>query len=227
MPPTAAAGCSTALGAAGRGSRTTATRRSRRRRRSAPQVVLLDIGMPGMDGYEVARRLRADAGAARRAARSRSPGGGRRTTASAAREAGFDHHLVKPAEIGRCARRLPRWVARRAKCLFRGSRRRAEGIQPDPGPAGVSVQRARRLRDHGGRGRRGVVHTMRQPYGVRMKTLVQIAAPRGAPSLLSSRARGALHGEADGLDRRRPDRAGTTSRVSPAKNCSHPTRTAS
>ena len=63
------------------------------------QVVLMDIGLPGMDGYEVARRLRGDpdlgagiallvavTGYAEDEARRRS------------REAGFDHHLVKPVD---------------------------------------------------------------------------------------------------------------------------------
>jgi PAS domain S-box-containing protein len=62
-----------------------------------PHVVLLDIGLPGMDGYEVARRLRS----------SRSSdslrlvavtGYGQQSDRDRAREAGFDLHLVKPVE---------------------------------------------------------------------------------------------------------------------------------
>ncbi len=64
----------------------------------APEVVLLDLGMPAPDGYATARRLR------------RQPGGGRLTLVALTgwgqdadrqrtREAGFDHHLVKPAGI--------------------------------------------------------------------------------------------------------------------------------
>jgi CheY-like chemotaxis protein len=63
----------------------------------APEVVFLDIGLPGIDGYEVARRLRKE-----------GPGGlllvaltgyGQEKDKARAREAGFDHHLLKPAEL--------------------------------------------------------------------------------------------------------------------------------
>jgi signal transduction histidine kinase/FixJ family two-component response regulator len=68
-------------------------------RRFRPEVVLLDIGLPNMDGYELARRLRQEhdlaagiallvavTGYAEDEARRRS------------QEAGFDHHLVKPID---------------------------------------------------------------------------------------------------------------------------------
>ncbi len=64
----------------------------------APQVVFLDISLPGLDGYEVARRIR------------RRPGGagvrlvavtgfGQASDRRRSREAGFDAHLVKPVEF--------------------------------------------------------------------------------------------------------------------------------
>ncbi|MGZ5181918.1 MAG: hybrid sensor histidine kinase/response regulator [Ramlibacter sp.] len=64
----------------------------------APSAVLLDIGMPGMDGYAVARTLRA------RYPDHRTPlialtGWGQEQDRTRAREAGFDHHIVKPAEL--------------------------------------------------------------------------------------------------------------------------------
>jgi signal transduction histidine kinase/DNA-binding response OmpR family regulator len=63
-----------------------------------PAVVLLDIGMPGMDGYEVVRRLRADY-PKRRAAIVALTGWGQEEDRRRAREAGFDHHLIKPADL--------------------------------------------------------------------------------------------------------------------------------
>lgn len=66
-------------------------------RKTRPEFILLDIGLPGMDGYEVARRLRREdccrdsvviaiTGYSHEAARHRS------------KESGFDHYLVKPLD---------------------------------------------------------------------------------------------------------------------------------
>jgi CheY-like chemotaxis protein len=61
-----------------------------------PQVVLLDIGLPDMDGYEVARQIRArQAGPMRLIALT---GWSQDDTREKARDAGFDHHLTKPTE---------------------------------------------------------------------------------------------------------------------------------
>jgi CheY-like chemotaxis protein len=64
----------------------------------APTVVLLDIGMPDMNGYEVARSIRARPGGAA-ATLIALTGWGQEDDRRRAREAGFDHHLVKPAEL--------------------------------------------------------------------------------------------------------------------------------
>jgi PAS domain S-box-containing protein len=61
-----------------------------------PHFVLLDIGMPGLDGYEVARRLRAMTGPAMRIIAI--TGWGQDADRQCSREAGFDVHLVKPVE---------------------------------------------------------------------------------------------------------------------------------
>jgi two-component system, chemotaxis family, CheB/CheR fusion protein len=68
-------------------------------RQEMPDVILLDLGLPGMDGFEVARTVR------------RMPGGGASVLIVAvtafrgeehqrqAREAGFDKYLMKPVDI--------------------------------------------------------------------------------------------------------------------------------
>jgi PAS domain S-box-containing protein len=63
-----------------------------------PEVVLLDIGMPGMDGYEVARQLRSQHQQVRPVLVALT-GWGQDEDRRRAREAGFDHHLVKPADV--------------------------------------------------------------------------------------------------------------------------------
>jgi signal transduction histidine kinase len=63
---------------------------------TAPDVVLLDIGLPDLDGYEVARRLRAAANGHRLALIALS-GYGQEEDLDRARAAGFDAHLAKPA----------------------------------------------------------------------------------------------------------------------------------
>jgi CheY-like chemotaxis protein len=63
-----------------------------------PESVLVDIGLPGMDGYELARRFR-EQPRYRDLVLVALTGYGREEDRSAARAAGFDDHLVKPAEI--------------------------------------------------------------------------------------------------------------------------------
>ena len=63
-----------------------------------PAFVLLDIGMPDMDGYEVARAIRSRY-ADRHPVLIAFTGWGQETDRTRAREAGFDHHLVKPADL--------------------------------------------------------------------------------------------------------------------------------
>ncbi|MEJ0037056.1 MAG: ATP-binding protein [Gammaproteobacteria bacterium] len=62
-----------------------------------PEVVLLDIGLPEMDGYEVARRLRAQNGE-RRMRLVAVTGYGQPADRRRAHAAGFDEHMVKPVE---------------------------------------------------------------------------------------------------------------------------------
>jgi CheY-like chemotaxis protein len=63
-----------------------------------PSIVLLDIGLPGMDGYEVARRLKASA-ATRPVRLLALTGYGQEGDRERTRQAGFTHHLVKPVDL--------------------------------------------------------------------------------------------------------------------------------
>ena len=63
-----------------------------------PQVVFLDIGLPGMNGYEVARKLRELPGMDR-AFLIALTGWGTREDRERSSEAGFNHHLTKPADM--------------------------------------------------------------------------------------------------------------------------------
>lgn len=73
-----------------------------------PHIVLLDIGMPGMDGYETARLLRQQP-AGETLLLVALTGWGRDHDLQRSREAGFDHHVVKPID----AEALAAWLEQR------------------------------------------------------------------------------------------------------------------
>jgi CheY-like chemotaxis protein len=62
-----------------------------------PDVVFLDLGMPGMNGFEVAQRLRQQPGS-ENVLLVAVTGWGQAEDRRRTHEAGFDHHLVKPVE---------------------------------------------------------------------------------------------------------------------------------
>ena len=70
-----------------------------------PQLIFLDIGMPGMDGHEVARRIRAIPAHAKTRIIGLS-GWGQEEVRRRSAEAGFDEHLVKPIDISGLQRLL-------------------------------------------------------------------------------------------------------------------------
>ena len=67
-------------------------------RRLSPDVAILDIGLPGFDGFEVARRLRAEP-ELRRLLLVALSGWVQPDDRARSREAGFDHHLAKPVQL--------------------------------------------------------------------------------------------------------------------------------
>ncbi len=73
--------------------------------RERPDVMLLDIGLPDMDGHELARRLRASPDTAN-AYLIALTGYGQGEDRERARAAGFDRHLVKPADLSELLRIL-------------------------------------------------------------------------------------------------------------------------
>jgi PAS domain S-box-containing protein len=85
-----------------------------------PDIVLLDIGLPGMDGYEVARRLRAlpDLRACILVAVT---GYGQEEDRRRSANAGFDHHLVKPVDPQALTELLAECAPRRAAAVASGA----------------------------------------------------------------------------------------------------------
>jgi CheY-like chemotaxis protein len=66
-------------------------------RAATPDVVIMDIGMPGMDGYDAARLIRQQPGGEKILLIALT-GWGQSNDIKRASEAGFDHHLVKPVD---------------------------------------------------------------------------------------------------------------------------------
>jgi CheY-like chemotaxis protein len=62
-----------------------------------PHIAILDIGMPGMSGYEVAQRIRAEPWGAELLLIALT-GWGQDEDKRKAHDAGFDRHLIKPVD---------------------------------------------------------------------------------------------------------------------------------
>jgi len=71
-----------------------------------PQAVFLDLGMPGMNGYQTARALRAEPNDGMLLVALTGWGGDDERART--REAGFDHHLTKPVDLDAVMRLLGR-----------------------------------------------------------------------------------------------------------------------
>ncbi|XYH92791.1 response regulator [Sorangium sp. So ce1128] len=88
-------------------------------RRLAPDLALVDIGLPVVDGYEVARRLRAMP-EGRRLGLVAMTGYGQPSDRQRATAAGFDDHIVKPVSID---------VVEASVRAAEGARSRAAGVE--------------------------------------------------------------------------------------------------
>jgi len=65
---------------------------------NTPDIVLMDIGMPVINGYEVAKELRRRPGLKKKPLLVALTGWGQQEDRQRSQEAGFDHHLTKPVE---------------------------------------------------------------------------------------------------------------------------------
>lgn len=83
-----------------------------------PDVVLLDIGLPGLTGYEVARQLRQQP-ELQDTVLVALTGYGRESDRQRSRDAGFAHHLVKPASVGEVQKILEAVARQRAQPVRR------------------------------------------------------------------------------------------------------------
>jgi CheY-like chemotaxis protein len=70
---------------------------------AVPEIALIDIGLPRMDGYELARRIRSEINGSQRPYLVAVTGYGLPEDRARTREAGFDLHLVKPVDSAELA----------------------------------------------------------------------------------------------------------------------------
>jgi len=105
--------------------------------RHLPEVALLDIGMPLLDGYEVARRIRAQAWG-QRITLVALTGWGQDADRRRSRDAGFDSHLVKPLDLDKLTQllaRLPVSAAAADEAAGRKLNAWGDGLAPSRGNA--------------------------------------------------------------------------------------------
>ena len=85
-----------------------------------PSLVLLDLGMPGMSGFEVAKRMREQPQFADIAVVALT-GWGQEEDRRRTREAGFDDHLIKPADLAALSALLERMESRQEELPVSGA----------------------------------------------------------------------------------------------------------
>ena len=104
--------------------------------------MLLDIGLPQLDGYQVARRLR-QLPQTRHALIIGLTGYGMPADRQRGREAGFDHHLLKPADPAELRKLIESWS--RAAAAGRAARWRSEDRRTCTRSSGPELSRRRCL----------------------------------------------------------------------------------